>query len=100
MHERLADGEVERVGIAGGNQPRIDSRLERPGVAEVESGQHRGAIQREGGGGDRACREETARAHGLRFKARIWRTWSIGRVFRTCRASTQPRRAISNPSRI
>src|SRR5262249_39793759 len=43
----IADGEVERIRVAGSNERRADGDLQRAGVAEVDAGKERGAIQRE-----------------------------------------------------
>ena len=75
-------------------------------VAEIEPGQQGRAVEREGDGRDRDRRRNQSHRvistpfSAPRFAAMKARTSASGRVFRTCRGSTQPRRAVMTPSSI
>ena len=102
--EERADGGVERVAVARCEQGRADSRLERRRVAQVHPGQQRRAVEREGDDPDGDGGQQSAvGAPGislLRLAAMTARISASGRVFTTCRRSTQPRRAVVTPSSI
>ena len=61
--DSVADREVERVAVARRDHRRADHGLKRSGVAEVEAGQQRRVIQREGRRGDDQRGERAAADH-------------------------------------
>src|SRR6185312_10231596 len=89
------------------NQRRGDHRLERSGITEVESRQQGRVVERERDARDADGGKPGPLRHGTpvaqrpaRLAAMAARTASSGRVFSTCRGSTQPRRAIVTPNAI
>jgi hypothetical protein len=47
--QRAGDCEVEGIGVAWRHDRRTGHGLERRGIAEIEPGQQRGTVQKEGG---------------------------------------------------